>query len=137
MANGKSAQANCAAGGKAGIVVIVVLVALVVAGIAAMHAFGAATDARVAHVQDADGKTYDMPLSENAQLTVKTSEGENTIVVENGTVRVSQANCPNQDCVHQGEISTAGQQIVCLPHKLVVSISSGGDSNQQFDVVGS
>lgn len=126
--------------GKAGAVVIAVLVSLVVAGAGATYALGASTDARVVHIQDADGKTYDMPLDENATLKVSSSAGENTIVVENGTVRVSEADCPNQDCVHQGQISNAGQQIVCLPHKLVVGIADdSGDSSSgaTYDVVGS
>lgn len=135
-----SNRKTVAAGNKAGIIVVVVLVALVAAGVAATYIFGAATDARAAHIQDADGNTYDMPLNENATLVVHSSAGENTVVVEGGTVRVSEADCPNQDCVHQGGISNAGQQIVCLPHKLVVSIvdGSGDDSGDaSYDVVGS
>ena len=135
-----SNRKTVAAGNKAGIIVVVVLVALVAAGAAATYIFGAATDARTAHIQDADGNTYDMPLNENATLVVDSSAGENTVVVEDGTVRVSEADCPNQDCVHQGRISNAGQQIVCLPHKLVVSIvdGSGDDSGDaSYDVVGS
>ena len=128
-----------AASGKAGKIVVAVLVVLVAAGVAATYAFGAATNARVAHIQDADGKTYDMPLDENATLAVQSSTGENTVVVEGGTVRVSEADCPNQDCVHQGEISHAGQQIVCLPHKFVVSIADGSSdsASASYDVVGS
>lgn len=126
------------ASGKAGAIVVAVLVVLVLAGFAAMQAFGALSDARTAHIQDADGKTYDMPLSEDGQVTVATAEGKNTIVVEGGKVRVESADCPNQDCVHQGEISQAGQQIVCLPHKLVVSIESDGESTgSAYDVMGS
>lgn len=126
------------ASGKAGAIVVVALVALVLAGFAATQAFGALADARTVHIQDADGKTYDMPLSENGQLMVSTTEGENVIVVEGGKVRVESADCPNQDCVHQGEISQAGQQIVCLPHKLVVSIQADGESTgATYDVVGS
>lgn len=137
MSNAKTSKP---ANGKAGAIVVAVLVVLVAAGVVAAYVFGASTDARVAHIQDADGKTYDMPLDKDATLTVKSSAGKNTIVVEGATVRVSEADCPNLDCVHQGEISTAGQQIVCLPHKLVVSITDGsGDSasGANYDIVGS
>ncbi len=133
-------KTNKPANGKAGAIVVAVLVVLVVAGVVATYAIGELTDARVAHIQDADGKTYDLPLGKDATLTVESSAGENTIVVEGGTVRVSEANCPNLDCVHQGEISNAGQQIVCLPHKLVVSItdgSNGSENSASYDVVGS
>ena len=38
--------------------------------------------------------------------------------MENGAVRVSESDCPNQDCVHSGAISRAGQSIVCLPARV-------------------
>ena len=46
----------------------------------------------------------------------------NTILVEPGRIRVSQANCPDQVCVEMGAISDGTVPIVCLPHKLVIEI---------------
>ena len=37
------------------------------------------------------------------------------------SVRVSDSDCPGQDCVHTGAISRAGQSIVCLPAQVVIS----------------
>lgn len=45
------------------------------------------------------------------------------VLVENGSVRVVSSDCPNQDCVHTGAISRAGQSIVCLPARLSVTLS--------------
>ena len=45
-----------------------------------------------------------------------------TVAVENGVVRVSESDCPNQDCVHSGAISRAGQSIVCLPARVAVTL---------------
>ena len=45
-----------------------------------------------------------------------------TVAVENGAVRVSKSDCPNQDCVHSGAISRAGQSIVCLPARVAVTL---------------
>ena len=45
-----------------------------------------------------------------------------TVAVENGAVRVSESDCPNQDCVHSGAISRAGQSIVCLPARVAVTL---------------
>jgi len=53
--------------------------------------------------------------------------GENTILVEPGRIRVSQADCPDQICVEQGPISDGTVPIVCLPHKLIVEIVGGGE----------
>lgn len=55
------------------------------------------------------------------------SEFDNYIVVENGTVEVTYANCHGKDCVRTGKISREGQVIACLPHKLLITISSGED----------
>ena len=37
-------------------------------------------------------------------------------------VRVVETACPGQDCRHMGTITKAGQQIVCLPNRLVVAL---------------
>ncbi len=44
-------------------------------------------------------------------------------------IRVSEAQCPGGDCLHTGRISRAGQQIVCLPNRVIISIRGGGASS--------
>lgn len=117
------------------IIAVLVIVAVALATAAAANALGSAVDARTAVIQDADGNTFTMPLSQDDVLTVTSSAGTNVIEVQAGKVRVSEADCPNQDCVEQGWISKAGQQIVCLPHKLVVNITDE-DAASAYDVVG-
>lgn len=117
------------------VVAVLVIVAVALAVAAAANALGSAVDARTAVIQDADGNTFTMPLSQDDVLTVASSAGTNVIEVQAGKVRVSEADCPNQDCVEQGWISKAGQQIVCLPHKLVVNITDE-DTASAYDVVG-
>jgi len=41
-------------------------------------------------------------------------------------VRVAQADCPDQVCVHQGWIADGRVPIVCLPNQLIVQIEEGG-----------
>ena len=48
--------------------------------------------------------------------------GYNRLVIANGTVSVTEADCPDLICVHHTPISHAGETIVCLPHRVVVSI---------------
>ncbi|MCR5675892.1 MAG: NusG domain II-containing protein [Lachnospiraceae bacterium] len=76
------------------------------------------------------------PLSADAVFTVPASadrevvEGRiagglsdvNTVVIENGTCRVSEADCPDRICVERGRISVSGETIVCLPHRLVIEV---------------
>ena len=51
----------------------------------------------------------------------------NTVLVEPGRICVSQAGCPDQVCVNQGFISNGITPIVCLPNKLIIEISGGGE----------
>lgn len=120
---------------RVNVIAVLVITALALAAAAAAYVLGNAVDARTAVIQDADGNTFAMPLSKDDVLTVASSAGTNVVEVQSGKVRVSEADCPNQDCVDQGWISNAGQQIVCLPHKLVVNITDE-DAASAYDVVG-
>lgn len=51
----------------------------------------------------------------------------NTVEIEPGRIRVAEAGCPDQVCVNQGWISDGTVPIVCLPNKLVIEITGGGD----------
>lgn len=50
------------------------------------------------------------------------SEYNNMIVIENGTVRIESADCPDKVCVHTKAISKSGQTICCLPNKVIIRI---------------
>ncbi len=112
-----------------------IIVALVIGGVLATNAFGQSVAAKSAVVKDSDNNEYVLDLSKDSTTVVSTELGTNLVVVENGTVRVSEADCPNHDCVSQGAISKAGQQIVCLPHKLTIDISDR-EAAPTYDVVG-
>ena len=47
----------------------------------------------------------------------------NTVVINGGHVYVSEATCPDKLCMSMGEINSTDEQIVCLPHKLVVEVT--------------
>ncbi len=74
----------------------------------------------------------EIPLSSNSlpkTITVNGKDGgENTVVVEEGRVSISHADCPDQLCVHQGWITDSTLPIVCLPHQVIVEIVGGESS---------
>ena len=51
--------------------------------------------------------------------------GYNIIRAGNGKIAVIEANCPDKICVNQGYIDNSAVPIVCLPHKLSVTIING------------
>ena len=78
-------------------------------------------------------KTIDLnKIVESEEFTIKTDKGNyNTILVENNSIGIKDADCPHQECVKSGRISEPGQMIVCLPFKLIISIE--GESNSGVD----
>lgn len=49
--------------------------------------------------------------------------GSNRILIENGRVKVSEADCPDKVCVKQGFVSQNGESIVCLPNRMIARIT--------------
>lgn len=69
-----------------------------------------------------DGGKAVLPLDRSGSRTVFSAGYAVTVTVENGTVRVSENDCPGGDCMRTGAISRAGQSIVCMPGRVVVKI---------------
>lgn len=77
-----------------------------------------------------DGKLYQtLPLNQDAVVEIPTTEGGNNILtIEDGYADMTEANCPDGLCVNQKKISHEGETIVCLPHKIVVKIIDGDNT---------
>ena len=70
------------------------------------------------------------PLSEDRTVTVPgAEEGYNLVLVSGGTVKVTDADCPDRLCMKQKGISRDGESIIFLPHRLVVRIQSQKESD--------
>ena len=68
-----------------------------------------------------EGKTVCIAdLSKDQEFTVTVDGGYNVVSVKDGKIAVTAADCPDQYCVRQG-FCNSGTQIVCLPHKLVIT----------------
>ena len=59
--------------------------------------------------------TYDL----NSDQTVNINES-NQIRIQDRTVRMIEADCPDQICVNHLAISRDGESIICLPNKVVI-----------------
>lgn len=77
-----------------------------------------------------DGElVMELLLDQDAQVTLGEGEHTNTLVIQDGTAQVIEASCPDQICVNQGAVQYTGESIVCLPHRLVVTIEGGAPSD--------
>lgn len=72
--------------------------------------------------------TYRLDQDQTVQI-----QKTNVLVIENGKADMTDANCPDQLCVHQKAISKSGETIVCLPNKVIVTIIGAEESAE--DVV--
>lgn len=64
-------------------------------------------------------------VEKSYSFVLENEAGSNTVLVEQGRIRVEEADCPDQVCVKQGWISDGATPIVCLPHKLMIEIVGG------------
>ena len=112
--------------------ILLLLLALAGAGCAAFLLLHPAGEGTVARITLDGAVVEEIDLSAVTQGYTFTVEGpggfSNTIQVEPGRIRVLEAGCPDQVCVHQGYISDGTVPIVCLPNRLVIEITGGGDS---------
>ena len=71
-----------------------------------------------------DGEVYDTcDLNKNEVIYIETEYGTNTVKIQDGSVSMTEASCPDQICVHSFPLSEDQPgMIVCLPHKIVVEI---------------
>lgn len=68
------------------------------------------------------------PLSQDAQIPLHTAEGYNLLVIEAGQAYIREADCPNGLCIQEGRVSRTGESLVCLPHRLTVTIEGGEEA---------
>ena len=80
----------------------------------------------ISAIIEQDGETVaELDLNKDTELVLNDGNGgSNTITVQNGHISVTEANCPDLVCVRTGAISQTGEVIACLPHKLIITISS-------------
>ncbi|MCI2105204.1 MAG: NusG domain II-containing protein [Intestinimonas sp.] len=111
-----------------GAVVLFIVVAAVALFIALKPAGGSVLTATVT----VDGQViaqYDLThLTEPETLEVSDVPYPLVIRAEPGRIRVEKSSCPDNDCVHIGWISSAGGQIICLPNRLIISVTGSSES---------
>ena len=75
-----------------------------------------------------DGKHYGTyPLHTDLTLSIRTGENgeeENLLVIRDGKAYVESATCPDGICADHKPISREGESIVCLPHRVVITVQT-------------
>ncbi len=72
-------------------------------------------------------------LSENRKVEIKSGDGYNLLVIEDGQAYVWEASCPDGICAAHRPIQNDGESIICLPNKVVVEVHA--QSEDQPDII--
>ncbi|MDR0998566.1 MAG: NusG domain II-containing protein [Treponema sp.] len=75
----------------------------------------------------AGGSRWVFPLEEETVFTAQGPLGDTVVELRGKSARVLSSPCTNQTCVAQGSIHGHGQWLACLPNRVMVSISGGGE----------
>lgn len=116
------------------VILVTVILIIAVAGLLFINATKVQGNRVVVKIDGVETESYS--LSENAEFEIKTgknNENINVVVIENGKVRVTDADCPDGICKDYRPISYVGQTIVCLPHKVVIEIV-GDNTDMELDI---
>ena len=110
--------------------ILLIALALGVAGLLYAVSLISGGEAATTVVVTVDGQeVLRRPLALEDSYEIRQDDGSvNVITVEDGAVYMQEANCRDGLCVAQGKMRNAAKTIVCLPHKLVVSLT--GDAPQ-------
>ena len=74
-------------------------------------------------------------VTAESRFTLETPGGVNVIAVRPGGICVVEADCPDGVCVRQGWLTGGRMPIVCLPHRLTITLESGEAGADGFDVI--
>ncbi|MBD5470316.1 MAG: NusG domain II-containing protein [Lachnospiraceae bacterium] len=71
-----------------------------------------------------DGETFGTySLFTDKTIDVENEFGHNRIIIKGGSAYMESADCPDKYCMTYKPISKANENIICLPHRLVVRVS--------------
>ncbi|MCI9079591.1 MAG: NusG domain II-containing protein [Lachnospiraceae bacterium] len=66
-----------------------------------------------------------LPLNKDTTITINGfNNGKNILQIKNGYASIIDADCPDKLCQKQKKIRYNGESLVCLPHKVIVSVIS-------------
>lgn len=89
-------------------------------------------------VIEVNGELYGTyPLSQDRVIDIDSEFGHNQAVIADGKIYMAESDCPDSYCLGQhrasGGIDSSNRTIVCLPNRVVISVSGGSGGNEGKD----
>ena len=108
---------------KADIVAVSIIVILCAAAIMITRLSGDGLKAQIT-VDGAVLESVDLNNIAEPYTVITDTSPETEITVEKGAIYFSRSECENQYCVGSGRLSSKGATAVCLPAKVVISVTA-------------
>lgn len=120
---------------KADFILIAVVVAI--AGVLLFFLYGVNSQSGSYVRIEIDGETVEtLDLNEDATREIETENGgTNLLLIKDGKAKITEANCPDGICTNHKEINKNGESIICLPHKVVVTVVNENSNGDDIDAV--
>jgi len=112
---------------------ILIFVLVAIASFYFVRLFFVSNEGREALVKVGSNPSQKVSLEINKRINVEGEKGRVVIEVKEGRVRVVESSCFQKICVNTGWINKPGQNIVCLPNKVLVTIE--GKKSPTMDAV--
>lgn len=78
------------------------------------------------------GKDGAVPVRYEELPDISADGSYNLVYLSGGEVKMVSADCRDQICVHHKPVTSGGESIICLPHRLAVEIT-GGEQDEMTD----
>lgn len=114
------------------IILVCVLLAIAVVGYLIVNMFVYKEGGSV-EIYSGSERIKTLSLTEDTEYEINVDDHTNIIKIENGSVSMIDADCPDKLCEKQGKISKNEMSIICLPNKIVVKINSNSNTDMDVD----
>ncbi|MBR0121016.1 MAG: NusG domain II-containing protein [Clostridia bacterium] len=104
---------------------LIMIFVIIFAGVAAILVNRYSGDSLIAQIT-VDGnviETIDLNSVENTRTVITKTSPKTEITVEKGAIYFCKADCDNQLCVKSGKLTSGGATAVCLPAKVVITVT--------------
>ena len=110
--------------GRNDVILIACLFLLCLVAYGGMRMFGTKKGNEVTITRDGqEYGTYALNKDQTIEITDEDGKVTNTLVIADGKADMKDADCPDRLCVKQKAISRQNENIVCLPNKIVVTVT--------------
>ena len=75
---------------------------------------------------------FDLSTTKDQTIDIEYNGRINTVLIENGKICVSEADCPDHTCIRMGWLESSALPIVCLPNHLIIEFA---DTDENVDAV--